>query len=90
MKMGAKLEDLPNIGPRSAGWLRAVGVESPSDLFDLGPVAAYQRVKAAFPERASLNLLYALQGALLDLPWNELPPDMKVRLRQQAAEPGPR
>jgi hypothetical protein len=85
--MAPKLEDLPNIGPRSAAWLRAVGVKTLDDLFDLGPVAAYRLVKEAFPERVSLNLLYALQGALLDLPWNELPPEMKAQLRRQAREP---
>jgi DNA transformation protein len=50
---------------------------------ELGVVATYKRVKAAYPEKVSLNLLYALQAALLDLPWNELPPDIKEELKQQ-------
>jgi hypothetical protein len=37
-----------------------------------------------FPEKVSLNLLYGLQAALLDLPWNELPADIKSELRKQA------
>ena len=43
-------------------------------------------VKLAYPDRVSLNLLYALQGALLDLPWNELPLKMKAMLHRQVVE----
>jgi hypothetical protein len=34
----------------------------------------------------SLNLLWGLQAALLDLPWNELPPDIKEELWRQVEE----
>jgi len=27
-----------------------------------------------------------LQAALLDIPWNELPPDIKAQLRKEAGE----
>ena len=53
------------------------------DVVSLGVIETYKRVKAAYPEKVSLNLLYALQAALLDLPWNELPPDIKDELKQQ-------
>ena len=72
-----------NIGPKSSEWLASVGVYTLDDVVSLGVVETYKRVKAAYPERVSLNLLYALQAALLDLPWNELPPDMKIELKQQ-------
>ena len=32
---------------------------------------------------ASLNLVYALAGARLDLPWNALPTDLQEDLRQR-------
>jgi hypothetical protein len=35
------------------------------------------------PEKVSLNLLYGLQAALLDLPWNELPLDIKAELKKK-------
>lgn len=76
------LRSLKNIGDTTAVWLNAVGIHSEDDLIELGPVEAYRRVKDAFPEKATLNLLYALQGALLDLPWNELPPDLKAKLKR--------
>jgi hypothetical protein len=49
-------------------------------------VVVYKRVKAAYPEKVSLNMLWGLQAALLDLPWNELPPDIKDELRKQLDE----
>jgi hypothetical protein len=72
-----------NMGPKSKEWLASVGVNSLDDVAELGVVETYMRVKAAYPEKVSLNLLYGLQAALLDLPWNELPPDIKAELKRQ-------
>jgi DNA transformation protein and related proteins len=74
---------LPNIGLKSTQWLEAVGIRTEEDLEELSAVEAYRQVKAAFLGRVSLNLLWALHGALLDLPWNELPPEMKEKLRKE-------
>jgi len=72
-----------NIGPKSSEWLASVGVYTLDDVLNLGVVETYKRVKAAYPEKVSLNLLYGLQAALLDLPWNELPHDIKAELKRQ-------
>lgn len=77
------IKNFPNIGPKSAQWLEAVGIRTDDDLEELGAVEAYRRVKAAFPDKVSLNMLWGLQGVLLDLPWNELPPEMKEKLRRE-------
>ena len=74
---------MKNMGPKSREWLASVGVHSLDDAAKLGVVETYLRVKAAYPEKVSLNLLYGLQAALLDLPWNELPPDIKEELKKQ-------
>ena len=74
---------MKNLGPKSKEWLASVGVHTLDDVVNLGVVETYRRVKAAYPEKVSLNLLYGLQAALLDLPWNELPPDIKQELKQQ-------
>lgn len=74
---------MKNVGPKSKHWLASVGVHTLDDVVNLGVVETYKRVKAAYPEKVSLNLLYGLQAALLDLPWNELPPDIKQELKQQ-------
>jgi DNA transformation protein len=79
----ASIKRLPNIGPKSVQWLESVGICTEEDLEELGAVEAYRRVKARYPGRVSLNLLWGLQGALLDLPWNELPPEMKEKLKKE-------
>ena len=73
---------LRNIGPKSARWLEAVGVRDLQDLERLGVVETFLRVRdAGFT--TSLNLLWALQGAVMDIHWNELPPELKDALRRQ-------
>lgn len=46
-------------------------------MAELGVVETYRRVRVAHPEKVSLNILYGLQAALLELPSTELPPDIK-------------
>lgn len=77
---------MKNMGPKSTEWLASVGVHSLDDVVKLGVVETYRRVKAAYPEKVSLNLLYGLQAALLDLPWNELPTDIKEELKKQVED----
>jgi hypothetical protein len=77
---------MKNMGPKSSEWLAAVGIHTLDDVAELGVVETYERVKAAFPEKVSLNLLYGLQAALLDLPWNELPPDIKLELKKKVEQ----
>ena len=77
---------MKNMGPKSSVWLASIGVHSLEDVARLGVVETYKRVKAAYPEKVSLNLLYGLQAALLDISWNELPPDIKEQLKRQVDE----
>jgi DNA transformation protein len=77
---------LRNIGPKSTERLAAVGVHSLEDVERLGVVETYLRVKAAFPDRVSLNLLWGLQGALMGIPWNQIPDDIKQDLLKQINE----
>ena len=77
---------MKNMGPKSREWLASVGIHTLGDVAKLGVVETYKRVKAAYPEKVSLNLLYGLQAALLDIPWNELPPDIKAELKKQVEQ----
>ena len=63
---------LRNIGPKSAAWLRQVGLRSLEDLAAVGAVEAYMKVRRA-GFKPSLNLLYSLEGALQDCHWQEVP-----------------
>jgi len=68
-----------NVGPKSAAWLRQVGVRTQDDLEKLGPVEAFMKVKRA-GFRPSLNLLYALAGAIENCHWADLPNEQKAAL----------
>jgi len=70
---------LLNVGPKSAAWLRQVGIRSEDDLRAIGSVAAFMKVKRA-GFRPSLNLLYALEGALIDCHWQQLPAGRRSEL----------
>lgn len=61
-----------NIGPKSAAWLRQVGLRTREDLAEAGPLDAFMRVKRA-GFKPSLNLLYSLEGALCDCHWQDVP-----------------
>ena len=80
--MNDELLQLKNLGKTSSQWLHAVGIHSESDLRRMGSVDAYRAVKAR-GFRASKVLLYAIEGALLDIHWNELPPQHKAVLNNQ-------
>ena len=77
---------MKNLGPKSREWLASVGIYTLEDVARLGVVETYKRVKAAYPEKVTLNMLWGLQAALLEIPWNELPQDIKDQLRQEVGE----
>lgn len=77
---------MKNLGLKSSEWLASIGVHTLDDVARLGVVETYKRVKAAYPEKVTLNMLWGLQAALLDIPWNELPKDIKDELRRQVEE----
>ena len=58
------------------------GITSVTALRALGAVAAYRQLKHAAPHETTLVALYAIQGALMDCPWTELPTAMREELRE--------
>lgn len=70
---------LRNIGPKSAAWLRQVGLRTEDDLRGIGALEAFMRVKRA-GFKPSLNLLYALEGALMDCHWQDVPAERRSEL----------
>jgi DNA transformation protein len=76
---GAQLAELPNLGPKSQQMLDTAGIRSAAQLRKLGAVRAYAQVKRVCPA-ASLNLLWALEGALTGLPWQTVARDHRTSL----------
>lgn len=75
----APLQTLPNLGPRSVASLAAAGITSLAGLQALGAVRAFVRARALDPG-VSLNLLWALEGALTGRRWQEVAEADRVSL----------
>ena len=71
------------IGGKSAAWLRQVGIRSHDDVQAIGALEAFMRVKRA-GFRPSLNLLYALEGALVGCHWQQVDTARRAELAAQA------
>ncbi len=81
----AASEKIRNVGPRSAAWLRQVGIRTTDDLKAMGSVEVFRRiVRAGF--KPSLNLLYAMAGAEDDCHWTAIEDGRKAALVQAAEE----
>ena len=74
-----------NLGPKSTQWLAAVGIHTLDDLREVGVITAYNLV-TAHGYNTSLNLLWALQGALMDVRWTDVPESVKQDLLQRLKE----
>jgi hypothetical protein len=72
-------EKIRNVGPKSAAWLRQIGIRTEEDLRNLGAVEAYRRVKLA-GFKPTLNLLYSMAGAEDDCHWTQLSDERKAAL----------
>ena len=59
--------------------LAGAGIKTVSELKRLGSVRAYAKVKAT-EANASLNLLWALEGALTGLPWQVVAKEHRLSL----------
>ena len=84
-KETSDLLKLKNLGAASVNILHAVGVNSYDDLQQIGPVEVYLRIKNR-DIHVSKVMLYALQGALMNVHWNNLEPDLKYQLLREAGE----
>jgi GNAT superfamily N-acetyltransferase len=83
-----RLRDLRNLGPASERMLKAAGIATPRQLDRVGAVEAYRRALRA-GGHASLNFLWSLEAALLDLDWRDLPNERREALRREAMELAP-
>ncbi|WP_372870473.1 TfoX/Sxy family protein [Shewanella sp.] len=68
-----------NLGPKSAQWLAKIGITELEQVRALGSIEVMLRLKGAgIP--VSLNLLYALEGALEGRHWQEIKCERKAEL----------
>lgn len=79
------LKGAKNIGATIEKRLNEIGVFSLADLAEITPVKAYQSICKQNPDKTFpvCYYLYSLQGALLELHWDDLPTELKIELRKQ-------
>ena len=81
----APVEELKNIGPKTADLLHQIEIRTKKNLADTGPLLVYKILQHRFPG-ITLNALYALYGAVHDLHWNGIPAAVKQQLKEAAEE----
>lgn len=80
--LDAAPDTLRNLGPRSREMLAAAGIHSIADLTARGAVRAWDDVRRA-GQPASLNLLWALVGALDGRDWRDVARNDRLDLLMQ-------
>lgn len=85
------LKGAKNIGATIGKRLNEIGVFSLADLAEITPVKAYEKICKKHPDKTIpvCYYLYSLQGALLDLHWNDLPDELKKSLLKSVRKKTP-
>ncbi len=79
-----EVDALRNLGQKSRFWLAGVGITNVEQLRKVGAPTAYGLVKYNFGAGPSLNLLYALEGALTNRDCTTFSVEEKRRLCEAA------
>lgn len=81
LRSRAELTSMMNIGREMAKKLTAVGIDSPEKLIGMGAEKAFLKLKAAYPQICLVHL-YALEGAVCGMEFNNLPEARKKELKE--------
>lgn len=79
---------LRNVGPAMAGKMLAAGIVSAEELRAIGAKQAFLKMYPAGDNYGDYNAayLYALEGAIRDCDWSEVPANVRTDLQQFAQE----
>ena len=79
----AELTTLRNIGEAMEKKLKSVGIFTAEELKTMGSKAAFSKLKSNYPNDKAMSLvhLYALEGAITDTEFNQLPEEVKQCLK---------
>ena len=75
------LTSMKNIGAEMARKLAAAGIRTPEELAEAGSKNAFFRLKTLYPGVCLVHL-YALEGAVRDVEFNDLPRETKADLKE--------
>jgi Uncharacterized conserved protein len=84
LKVSNDLSKAKNIGKTIEKRLNEIGVFSLADLAEMTPTEAFKRIRMNYPEKTIpvCYYLFSLEGALLNLHWNDLPAELKAKLKK--------
>jgi DNA transformation protein len=84
-----ELRNLINIGAKSEKNLNEIGIHTLADLKKMGSVKAWHMMRAEHPKKdCCICALYALEGAIMDVRWHELPEEVKEGLENRLVKTG--
>lgn len=75
-----ELTEMRNIGREMARKLESVGIDSAEKLMEVGAKQAFFKLKEAYPNVCLVHL-YALEGAVQDMGYDQLSEDTKKELK---------
>lgn len=90
MSTGKEVKDLAkqlrNVGPKLAARLVEAGIDSPEKLRRMGAKKAFEKMYADGDSYGDFNAayLYALEGAIRDCDWLEIPQKIKQEYKEYA------
>ncbi len=79
-------KQLRNVGPKLAAKLFEAGIDSPEKLRQIGAKKAFEKMYAAGDAYGDFNAayLYALEGAIRDCDWLDVPDKLKEEYKEYA------
>lgn len=80
------VKQLRNVGPKLAEKLVEARIDRPEKLRQLGAKQAFEKMYASGDSYGDFNAayLYALEGAIRDCDWRDIPNDIKQEYREYA------
>jgi DNA transformation protein len=76
-----ELTDLPNVGKVLERKLKQCGITTPEELRNAGSKNTFLRLKA-FDDTACFSMLQAIEGAIQNVRWHDLPEKSKHDLKE--------
>ena len=84
-KIDNNLRNAKNIGATIEKYLNEIGIFTLADLAETTSVKAFIKIREQHPEKTIpvCYYLYSLEGALLNLHWNDIPSELKKELKDK-------
>lgn len=75
-----RIKDLPNLRLATERMLKKAGIESVEHLESKGSIGAFKAIQATHPTNVSIELLWALEGAIKGTHWSVIPQTRREEL----------